>query len=489
MTTTPEIWTSSRIEIVYDEVLSAKCGRRVYLAAWCVTVLTIVFTSTASSAPVANRVYDSQETLSQSIASSVMKALTITTQARSLHRTQSDPPAHASKLDKGMVLHELAVHKRLTSLPADETKHCTRLITHCFIHKGIQPDGEHFCLALELERATLRSHWLTLYTIVEMAIRVLANPHLKPSLTNHPAFNSQLPRMPILKNHFKTIIRTFVGYSNKDLIASRAVVGNVLFVSVIGYTGAGITTFIHSLLGSTLQTHSLRGAQSLHRDTKAITPHVVDIPSQANPNQCNPVVLLDTPGIDFDVQSIKKVLGELKEWKRAHCAKRELAGIIFINNPSNDCLRGRTFPAEHSADLDKLCGKNWMSRIVLVNNPHESGNEGFESSARFWELISELRQRNILPTPYFSSSISLGNAPFSTGRQDARENRAKGIYLFDISQAQESAQRILQHLLYSELMTSLCEFKLEIPGTDLAYRAIRPSRKSAILRKALSLSL
>ncbi|GLB43155.1 putative protein kinase domain containing protein [Lyophyllum shimeji] len=65
---------------------------------------------------------------------------------------------HASQLNAGKVLRELAVHKRLASLPADESKHCSRLITH-FTLKGIEEDGEHLCLALELERATLESVW------------------------------------------------------------------------------------------------------------------------------------------------------------------------------------------------------------------------------------------------------------------------------------------------------------------------------------------
>ncbi|KAJ3575767.1 hypothetical protein NP233_g886 [Leucocoprinus birnbaumii] len=65
---------------------------------------------------------------------------------------------HASKLNTERLLRELAVHKRLASLPADETKYCTRLIVH-FMHKGIEQDGEHLCLALELERATLDSVW------------------------------------------------------------------------------------------------------------------------------------------------------------------------------------------------------------------------------------------------------------------------------------------------------------------------------------------
>lgn len=65
---------------------------------------------------------------------------------------------HASRLNAERLLRELAVHERLSSLPADESKHCNRLITH-FMHKGIEQDGEHLCLALELERTTLHSVW------------------------------------------------------------------------------------------------------------------------------------------------------------------------------------------------------------------------------------------------------------------------------------------------------------------------------------------
>ncbi|KAJ3493293.1 hypothetical protein NLJ89_g11053 [Agrocybe chaxingu] len=65
---------------------------------------------------------------------------------------------YASRLNAENLLCELAVHKRLASLPANETEHCNRLIAH-FVHKGIEEDGDHLCLALELERSTLKHIW------------------------------------------------------------------------------------------------------------------------------------------------------------------------------------------------------------------------------------------------------------------------------------------------------------------------------------------
>jgi serine/threonine-protein kinase SRPK3 len=55
-------------------------------------------------------------------------------------------------------MRELAVYERLASLPVEDTKHCNRLITH-FKHPGIDQDGDHLCLALELERTNLNSVW------------------------------------------------------------------------------------------------------------------------------------------------------------------------------------------------------------------------------------------------------------------------------------------------------------------------------------------
>ncbi|KAJ7720864.1 kinase-like domain-containing protein [Mycena maculata] len=61
---------------------------------------------------------------------------------------------YASQLNAEMKLRELTVHERLSALPAEETKHCSQLIAH-FIHKGIEKDGDHLCLVLKLEQATL----------------------------------------------------------------------------------------------------------------------------------------------------------------------------------------------------------------------------------------------------------------------------------------------------------------------------------------------
>ncbi|EKM80544.1 hypothetical protein AGABI1DRAFT_112326 [Agaricus bisporus var. burnettii JB137-S8] len=55
---------------------------------------------------------------------------------------------------EGSLRHELPTYQRLASLSAEETRHCSRLITH-FKHRS--PDGEHLCLALELERTNIES--------------------------------------------------------------------------------------------------------------------------------------------------------------------------------------------------------------------------------------------------------------------------------------------------------------------------------------------
>lgn len=65
---------------------------------------------------------------------------------------------YASRLNAKRNLRELEIHQRLASLSPEESGHCSRLVTH-FIHKGIEQDGDHLCLALELEQATLEAVW------------------------------------------------------------------------------------------------------------------------------------------------------------------------------------------------------------------------------------------------------------------------------------------------------------------------------------------
>ncbi|KAF8207814.1 kinase-like domain-containing protein [Mycena galopus ATCC 62051] len=61
---------------------------------------------------------------------------------------------YASQLNAEMKLRELTIHEHLSALPAEDTKHCSQLVTH-FIQKGIERDGDHLCLVLKLEQATL----------------------------------------------------------------------------------------------------------------------------------------------------------------------------------------------------------------------------------------------------------------------------------------------------------------------------------------------
>jgi serine/threonine protein kinase len=49
---------------------------------------------------------------------------------------------------------EVEVHESLANLPANEVKHCRSLFNH-FLHEGAEGDGDHLCLALELQQATL----------------------------------------------------------------------------------------------------------------------------------------------------------------------------------------------------------------------------------------------------------------------------------------------------------------------------------------------
>lgn len=65
---------------------------------------------------------------------------------------------YASHLNEYRNLRELEIHQRLASLPAEENQYCTRLVTH-FVHKGIEQDANHLCLALELEQANLGAVW------------------------------------------------------------------------------------------------------------------------------------------------------------------------------------------------------------------------------------------------------------------------------------------------------------------------------------------
>ncbi|KAF5354130.1 hypothetical protein D9756_007106 [Leucocoprinus leucothites] len=160
-------------------------------------------------------------------------------------------------------------------------------------------------------------------------------------------------------------------------------------VAVIGCTGAGISTFIHSLLGPDQEAESGPTSWSLTPDTKEITPCEVILPSgSAN----TPILVLDTPGIDFEKRTIKSELKELQGWKKKYYRKGELAGIIFINDPCSLLINGKTFSIENSGALRDLCGEDWAKKTVLVNNPHERdvqpNYKGFTTAENFWSNIS-----------------------------------------------------------------------------------------------------
>ncbi|KAJ3575759.1 hypothetical protein NP233_g888 [Leucocoprinus birnbaumii] len=233
-----------------------------------------------------------------------------------------------------------------------------------------------------------------------------------------------------------------------------------------------LVEFTRSLLGSpTNEPECWSGASHLSQDTKSIIRHEIELPTQIKPTRNHPLVLLDTPGMDFDNRSIKNTLIELRRWKCANLGKNNLGGIIFVNNPSDNRLQGKTFSVEHSGALKKLCGKDWTSRIFLVNNPHQTGNEDFESARMFWKPIADQLQvkKNsaLLDTHSTFSSVDISEGvSLVASRHDAGEIRAEGIYLFDYSQSQTSAQRILRGLLFNDGHSHFAD-TIKIPASEV----------------------
>lgn len=67
---------------------------------------------------------------------------------------------YATQLNQEGKLRELAALQQLAALPDEKVRHCTQLLDH-FYHPGIEEDGDHLCLALRLEQASLNAVWDT----------------------------------------------------------------------------------------------------------------------------------------------------------------------------------------------------------------------------------------------------------------------------------------------------------------------------------------
>lgn len=78
------------------------------------------------------------------------------TQARTFHCFEILSGC-ATQLNQEGKLRELVALQQLAALSYEKARHCTQL-DH-FYHPGIEEDGDHLCLALRLEQASLDPVW------------------------------------------------------------------------------------------------------------------------------------------------------------------------------------------------------------------------------------------------------------------------------------------------------------------------------------------
>ncbi|KXN85976.1 hypothetical protein AN958_10647 [Leucoagaricus sp. SymC.cos] len=134
-----------------------------------------------------------------------------------------------------------------------------------------------------------------------------------------------------------------------------------MFSRVVGYTGSGSSTFIHTVTQRD-QDRIMAGEDMRPRTRKITTYPDTDIP------RIGKVTLVDVPGFDFHERSERKARQELREWSQSVNGNPHVDGIVFIHKIDVKIPGSRiAFPdLEVRNILVELCGADWQKRIAFV---------------------------------------------------------------------------------------------------------------------------
>ncbi|KXN85969.1 hypothetical protein AN958_10640 [Leucoagaricus sp. SymC.cos] len=132
-------------------------------------------------------------------------------------------------------------------------------------------------------------------------------------------------------------------------------------IAIVGYTGSGSSTFIHTVMQRD------RDGIMAGEDMRPRTQEITSYPSTDIP-RIGKVTLVDVPGFDFHERSERKALQELKEWSRSVNGNTHVDGIVFIHKIDVHIPGSRVaFPdLEVRNILVELCGADWQKRIAFV---------------------------------------------------------------------------------------------------------------------------
>ncbi|KAI6042362.1 hypothetical protein EDC04DRAFT_998756 [Pisolithus marmoratus] len=145
------------------------------------------------------------------------------------------------------------------------------------------------------------------------------------------------------------------GTSEVDTVVNAEAKGKEILIALMGPTGAGKSSFI---------------ANATKREGEGVGHDLNSCTSEIKVNKCevegSNVVLVDTPGFDDTKKTDLDILKLISDWLNNEygTARPILSAILYFHRISDNRMAGT--PLKNLRVFQKLCGKDAMSKVILV---------------------------------------------------------------------------------------------------------------------------
>ncbi|CCL99127.1 uncharacterized protein FIBRA_01141 [Fibroporia radiculosa] len=187
------------------------------------------------------------------------------------------------------------------------------------------------------------------------------------------------------------------------------------YILLMGPSGTGKTRFINILAGT-----KLPEGHNLEPCTRTVECTTVMLDGQ-------PVVLIDTPGLDGDYNTSKITRAISTYLRTLYKENKDLVGIVYMHRISDNRINTTTTRCFDS--FHQICGEEAMYNVAVVTN--------------MWELVeksrAEQRVQDLIRTSYYGKATE------------------HGAQLLHHDNTSESAKHILRNLLNKEPVQLQCQ--------------------------------
>ncbi|KAH9829191.1 P-loop containing nucleoside triphosphate hydrolase protein [Rhodofomes roseus] len=199
---------------------------------------------------------------------------------------------------------------------------------------------------------------------------------------------------------------------------------NLKLIAVTGPTGAGKSTFINHVCGSSLKVGT--GLRSCTADIDVASYIVGDMK----------LVLIDTPGFDDTTRSQADVLEDIGKFlKRTYEQDVLLSGVIYMHRISDRRVGG--IARENFRLFRKICGPDAMKNVYIVTTMWDEVTEA----------VGQAREQELATKPIFFQPAIEHGARMLRHQNNAESARSIVASLID---AQSARKLQMQHELVDE---------------------------------------